>query len=260
MAVGCKTGYRAGDNLSFRVQDRMQDGKIKIYVTVRSDKTNKLRTVWLNEAVRSMLEYTIKTKGLKPSNYIFRGDGNRKGDIDHFVYVEGYDYNDEGERTGVITTLEPYDEYGEVREVYDVVTVKLSKGRVPTGESKYNPDGTLKEIAPMLVGSVTRFLKQEVATELGIIGKFSSHTMRQTYSFFMASGWQDDRFAQAICSDFGHSSEKITLEHYMGISPQELREHQLGLNLGLEVVQNLKKNFVENDSAVYENFFDLDRH
>ena len=73
------TGFRSGDNQSFRVKDLIKpNGEIKDYVTLGEDKTDKFRTVWLNDTVKKMLKYTIQEKKLKPDNYIFRGDGNKK--------------------------------------------------------------------------------------------------------------------------------------------------------------------------------------
>lgn len=224
------TGFRNGDNQSFRVKDLIKpNGEIKDYVTLGEDKSDKFRTVWFNDTVKKILKYTIQTKGLKPSNYIFRGDGNRKAYIDYFIYIDHHVWED-GKIIGEVTTYDEYDENGEIREVYDVATVKLSKGG-----TKYNLDGTLKEIAPMLVGSVTRWIKG-VCEEYGVFGKYSSHTFRQTYAYFISQGWEDNRFALAACADFGHSDYRITLAHYMGIDPEELRQHQLELNLGKEAV------------------------
>ena len=224
------TGFRNGDNQSFRVKDLIKpNGEIKDYVTLGEDKTDKFRTVWLNDTVKKMLKYTIQEKKLKPDNYIFRGDGNKRSYIDHFVYVDYYTYEN-GKKSGAVTTYDQYDENGGSRDVYDVVTVDLQKGG-----NKYNPDGTLKEVAPMLVGSVTRWLKG-ICKEYDVIGKYSSHTFRQTYAYFISQGWEDNRFALAACADFGHSDYRITLAHYMGIDPEELRQHQLELNLGKEAV------------------------
>jgi integrase len=197
----CNTGFRNGDTLSFRVKDLTNpDGTVKDYITLTEDKTDKLRTVWLNDTVKKMLAFTIKTKGLTSENYVFRGDGNKKSWVEKLV-VEN------GELIECKTTFDKYDEQGNERE-----------------------------IAPMLVGSVTRWLKG-VCNQVGIEGKYSSHTFRQTYSYFISQGWTDNRYAMAACQDFGHSSLNITLAHYMGVSPQELKEHQLALNLGKEAVE-----------------------
>jgi len=199
LTFGINTGFRAGDILSLRVCDVIEeDNKVKDFIVLQEDKTDKLRTVWFNEAVKISLQTLIEYKGLKPSNYLFRPDGNKKS------FVKSIVYDEDGNVTETQTCFEPYDE-----------------------------DGQLREVAPMTVGSVCRWLKG-ICAELGISGKYSSHAMRQTYAYHLSHGWSDNGYAQAVCADFGHSSVRITLEHYMGISPNELRRHQLELNLGLE--------------------------
>ena len=225
----CNTGFRNGDNQSFTVADLTKpDGTIKDYITLGEDKTDKFRTVWINDTAKKMLAYTIAKKGLKPNNYIFRNDGNRTAYIGYFIYIDQYMYDDNGNKIGCTTTYDKYDENGYMRDVYDVVMIKDIR-------NKYNPDGTTKEVAPMLTGSVARWLKT-ICNQIGIEGKYSSHSFRQTYAYFLSQGWTDNRYAQAACADFGHSSLPITLAHYMGIDPEELKKHQLDLNLGKEAV------------------------
>lgn len=194
------TGFRTGDTLSFRVKDLTNaDGSIKDYVTLEEDKTDNYRTIWINDTVKKMLSYVIKSKGLTSNNYIFRGDGNRR------TYVESLVVED-GELVNCKTTGVKYDDWGEERER-----------------------------APLTVDHVGKWLKK-ICMNVGVEGKYSSHTFRQTYAYFISQGWNDNRYAQAACADFGHSSLRVTLAHYMGVNPQELREHQLALNLGKEAV------------------------
>lgn len=242
LVFNINTGFRNGDTQSFRVKDLTNaNGTIKDFITLKEDKTDKLRTIWLNETVKKMLKFTIAFKQLKPNNYIFRGDGNRVSYIDHIIYIDHRVYDEQDNIVDIVTTLDEYDNDGVMREVYDVVMVgKLKDKSIPTGASKYNADGTLKEIAPMLVGSVTRWLKA-LCAQFGIAGKYSSHTFRQTYAYFISQNWVDNRDIQVVCSDFGHSNSRITLEHYNGIDSEELKKHQLSLNLGGEAVDMFMK-------------------
>jgi len=234
----CNTGFRNGDNQSLTVADLTKsDGSIKDYITLGEDKTDKFRTVWINDTTKKIIKYLIDKKGLKPNNYIFRNDGNRTAYIDYFIYIDKYEYDNNGKKIGCITTLDKYDDNGNIREVYDVVMVKDIK-------DKYNNDGTLKEVAPMLPGSVTRWLKS-ICNSIGVDGRWSSHSFRQTYAYFISQGWEDNRLALAACADFGHSSLNVTLAHYMGIDPEELKQHQLNLNLGKEAVDLFLESFTD---------------
>lgn len=203
---GINTGYRCGDMIAFRVKDFYENGKFRNVIYVREDKTNKARPVYINKAVKTMIEFVIQQKKLAENDYVFRGDGNRK------AYIMGFKYNRDG-------------------EVEDVIT---------SGE-KYDADGNEREVAPILVSSVTRWLK-DVSLKLGIYGHYSSHAMRKTFAEFIGRDFYDNRNVIAVSAALAHSDSRVTVEHYMGIDPMKLREKWLGLNLGLEALEDYQKN------------------
>lgn len=199
---GINTGYRCGDIIAFRVKDFYDDkGKFRDVFYVVEDKTNKARPVFINEAARKAVELVIKEKHLSENNYVFRGDGNRK------AYIKGFNYNREGEIEDVITCSERFDE-----------------------------DGNEREIAPILVGSVGRWLK-ELSSMLGIYGHYSSHALRKTFAEFIDRGYDDKRNLAVVCTALGHSDQKITAKHYISVDKNRLRENWLNMNLGLEAIQ-----------------------
>lgn len=102
----------------------MEKLKIRMYL-LGEDKTDKFRTVWLNDTVKKMLKYTIQEKKLKMDNYIFRGDGNKRSYIDHFVYVDYYTYEN-GKSLVLLQLMTSMMKAGS-RDVYDVVTVDLQR-------------------------------------------------------------------------------------------------------------------------------------
>lgn len=199
---GINTGYRCGDIIAFRVKDFYDDkGKFREVLFVIEDKNNKVRPVFINEAARLAVEMVIHEKKLTENNYVFRGDGNRR------AYIKGFRCDRNGNVEDVITCGERYDDNGNERE-----------------------------IAPMLVGSVGRWLK-ELSNSLGIYGHYSSHALRKTFAEFIDRGYDDKRNIAVVCSALGHSTPKITANHYIGVDKNRLRENWLNLNLGLEAIQ-----------------------
>ena len=196
---GINTGYRCGDIIAFRVKDFYDDkGKFRDMFYIIEDKTNKARPVYINKAVRTAVELVIKRKGLTKNNYVFRGDGNRR------AYIQGFRYNDDGEIEDVITCGERYDE-----------------------------DGNEREIAPMLVSSIGRWLK-DLCDKLGIYGHYSSHALRKTFAEFIDRDYDDKRNVAVVCAALGHSDQRITAKHYISVDPVKLRDNWLKMNLGLE--------------------------
>ena len=201
---GINTGYRCGDILSFKVKDVTDEfGNILDVKYIAEQKTGKVRPVYFNKAVKTALEYLIKRKGLTSENYLFRGDGNRKAYFSDFVYDEN------GEIIDVVTTGEKFDEYGNERE-----------------------------IAPMRVDSVSRWLKI-TANKLNIMGHYSSHAMRKTFCEFISRNWNDNRNVMVACIAVAHSDVDTTMNHYMTVNPLKLRQKWLELNLGLEEFEKL---------------------
>lgn len=201
---GINTGYRCGDILSFRVKDVMDEfGNIVDVKRIKEQKTGKARPVYLNKAVKTTLKYLIERKGLTSENYLFRGDGNKTSYIKYFVY------DDKG-------------------EIVDVKT---------TGE-KYDGNGNEREIAPMRVSAVCRWLKN-LTKDLNIMGHYSSHAMRKTFCEFISRGWNEDRNPVVACVAVAHADVDTTLKHYMMIDPVKLQQKWLDLNLGLEEFEKL---------------------
>lgn len=201
---GINTGYRCGDILSFKVKDVTDEkGNVLDVKYIAEQKTGKARPVYFNKAVKTALRFLIDLESLKAEDYLFRGDGNRKAYFSEFVY----------------------DEYGEISDVKT------------TGE-KYDENGKERELAPMTVASVGRWLKT-IAQKLSIMGHYSSHAMRKTFCEFISRGWEDDRNPAVASAAVAHADVSTTLKYYMTINPVKLRQKWLDLNLGLEEFEKL---------------------
>lgn len=71
-----------------------------------------------------------------------------------------------------------------------------------------------------------------VTAELGITGRYSTHTLRKTFGFhFAASHGHDPRSIQLLQKMFNHSSERQTLT-YIGVTKDEIVAAYQNLNLG----------------------------
>jgi integrase len=196
---GINTGYRCGDILSFRVKDVTDEkGNILDIKYIAEQKTDKARPVYFNKAVKTALRFLIDFKSLKTEDYLFCGDGNRKAYFSEFIY----------------------DDCG------GIIDVKT------TGE-KYDENGKERELAPMTVPSVGRWLKT-ITQKLGIIGHYSSHAMRKTFCEFISRNWNDNRNAMVACVAVAHADVDTTIKHYMTVNPVKLRQKWLDLNIGLE--------------------------
>lgn len=197
---GINTGYRCGDALSFRVCDFYDHGNFVETFYISEDKTGKVRPVYINKAVKTAIELAIKMKNLSEENYVFRTDGNKR------AYLKGFVYDKSGNIADVITTSEKYDD-----------------------------EGNLREVAPFTMSNVIKWLKG-ISKELGIYGHYSSHAMRKTFAEHICRNFEDNRNVLAASVALAHSSLKTTMEYYMSIDPNRLREKWLGLNLGLEAL------------------------
>lgn len=196
---GINTGYRCGDILSFKVKDVTdENGNILDVKYIAEQKTGKARPVYFNKAVKTTLRFLIDLESLKAEDYLFRGDGNRKSYFSEFIY----------------------DECG---EIVDIKTI---------GE-KYDENGKERVLAPMTVSSVGRWLKT-TSQKLGIMGHYSSHAMRKTFCEFISRNWNDNRNVMVACTAVAHADVDTTMNHYMTVNPQKLRQKWLELNLGLE--------------------------
>lgn len=197
---GINTGYRCGDALSFRVCDFYDHGNFVEVFYISEDKTDKVRPVYINKAVKTAVELAIKMKNLSDENYVFRTDGNKR------TYLQGFKFDTNGSIADVITTSEKYDE-----------------------------EGNLREIAPFTLSNIVKWLKG-ISKELGIFGHYSSHAMRKTFAEHISRNFEDNRNVLAASVALAHSSLKTTMEYYMSIDPNRLREKWLELNLGLEAL------------------------
>lgn len=83
---------------------------------------------------------------------------------------------------------------------------------------------------PLDRGSIDRILKK-TAKELGITSRVATHTLRKTFGYhqMMMSG-NDPRKLLLLQKMFGHSSAAQTLT-YIGLTPEEIEEAYLNLNL-----------------------------
>lgn len=208
LIFGINTGYRCGDALSFRVKDLVdEDGKCVSELYIVEQKTGKTRTVYINQTVKNAIEFIIKKNKLTPENWIFKAKGNRtKGN--RTAYFVKWLYNKDGEIVGMKTCGE-----------------------------KYNDDGSEREIAPMRLKTFSEHIKKEAA-KYSIAGRYSSHSMRQTFSYHMGKNWGYDMIDPMISSvALAHSDLKTTIDHYVKIDPNKLKVTWNNLNLGLEVLE-----------------------
>lgn len=74
--MGINVGLRAGDLLSLRIGDVLEDGKIKDGVTIKEEKTNKNRTFQINKSATEAIEMYLKTISYDANSYLF---SSRKG-------------------------------------------------------------------------------------------------------------------------------------------------------------------------------------
>ena len=78
--IGINFGLRCGDLVSLRVGNVLSpDGTYLDCTTVIEQKTNKKRTLWLNDAVRSACDLYFRhhTETVDLNDLLFRGEGNR---------------------------------------------------------------------------------------------------------------------------------------------------------------------------------------
>lgn len=209
---GINTGYRCGDALGFRVCDFYdKQGIFADILYISEDKTGKVRPVYINKAVKTAIELAIKEKNLSDNNYVFRTDGNKRS------YLLDFKRNSNGDIEDAVTTFERYDENGNEREV-----------------------------APYSISAIIRWLKS-TAKELGIYGHYSSHAMRKTFIEHISRNFEDNRNPLIASVSVAHSSVKTTVEYYMSVDPIRLREKWLGLNLGLEAIEDYIKSISMNE-------------
>lgn len=200
--IGCNTGFRCGDLAPFKVSDFDMINKPES-VNIVEQKTGKARVIYLNDAVYSAVQMLVDKKNLQADDYLFTSESSRKS------YFVDWVRDSEGEIVDIITS-----------------------------NDRYDANGNERKIAPMWVGSITRACKRETE-RAGILGHYSSHCARKTFSFFIASHeYKSLKNITAASMALNHSSEAITETYYTkGVDPRELKEVWLKLNLGLECLK-----------------------
>ena len=103
--------------------------------------------------------------------------------------------------------------------------------------------------APLSVKSIDRILKN-IASELNITVRVSTHTLRKTFCFHqMLMSNNDSRKLLLLQKMLGHSTPAQTLD-YIGITSEEIEEAYMKLNLG-----SSKQNYlVDSDIVEYDEF------
>lgn len=200
--VGINIGCRCGDILTFRVRDVVDEDKSVIDgICLNEQKTGKSRTIYFNEAVKTVLAWHIKENNLEYDDFLFTGTSPRAKYLDEFTF------DDDGNVTGMTLTNEKY---------YYV------------GDNKYQ-----RSLAPVARRYASDWIKK-AAIECGIQGHYSSHCMRKTFAHFIGIDWTDEYNSLAVQKALGHAYLETTTEHYLSVDDQELREKWLNLNLGLD--------------------------
>lgn len=199
--IGINTGFRCGDLAPFKVSDFDMVNKPES-VNIVEQKTGKARVVYLNKAVYKAVQMLIDKKNLQPDDYLFTSEAPRKS------YFVDWVRDSEG-------------------EIIDI----------ETSNNKYDDDGNERKIAPMWVDSISRACKRETK-RCNILGHFSSHCARKTFSFFIASHeYSCTRNITAASMALNHSSESITETYYTkGVDSEELKSVWLNLNLGIDFI------------------------
>lgn len=194
------SGLRYGDTVSLRVRDVMgEDGKIIDGFCLIEAKKGVRRSVYVNDAMKEVLEFIIDHKGLKPDDFIFTADGNRK------AYFKSFIYDDNGDIVDVETTGDKYDEHGKIRQQ-----------------------------APIATKTACRWYA-EMKTRFGARGHFSSHSGRNTFRYFISLRGESESYESIVLASqcLGHASVNTTINHYCKVSEETKRNAANALNLGL---------------------------
>lgn len=102
-----------------------------------------------------------------------------------------------------------------------------------------------KEIKPLDTKSINRILA-DMAKEVGLPNKMSSHSLRKTFGYHqMVMSNNDPRKLLLLQKMFGHSTSAQTLD-YIGFTDEEIRDAYLELNLGSESCYYVNSSIGEN--------------
>lgn len=109
---------RCGDALAFRVCDFYdKNGNFAEVSYISEDKTDKVRPVYVNKAIRTVIELVIREKNLTEENYVFATDGNIRS------YLLDFKYNADGNIEDAVTTFE--------KKTRMAISVRLPRLRSP---------------------------------------------------------------------------------------------------------------------------------
>ena len=194
--AGVNFGLRCGDltQLTYgHLVDRY--GHLKDEVLLQEEKTDKYRSVYMNQAVAEALKLYIGDKPVDLNDYIFRSESSNDSD----AYYQAIAQKD---RTP--TDKAPEEKY-----------------RIRSGAG-----------GPISVRSINRILKELINDKMKLDIHASTHTLRKTFAYQTIMTAPDrERAIEFLQRLLGHSSQQITLR-YAGITEDEMRKHYQNLNLG----------------------------
>lgn len=208
---GINSGLRYGDIVSLRVKDVSdRHGKIVDGFMLIENKSGARRSVYFNDAMKEVLAFIIKFKGLSEDDFIFSADGNRR------KYFSSFVYNEDGDIIDVTTTGEKYDENGNLRK------------RAPITNKTAND------------------WYHELSKRFGADGHIVSHSARKTFTYFISkSGVVDTADDIALASQcLSHSSVSITMNYYCNVTESTKKKASDALNLGLKAFLECKNIFI----------------
>lgn len=99
--TGINTGLRIGDILKLKVSDvKTEKGSFKEHVTIKEEKTGKIKKFKLNNSMKKYLVEYIKANDLQYEDYFFqsRKKVNQSGKNDHISKVQAYRVLEEAAR------------------------------------------------------------------------------------------------------------------------------------------------------------------
>ena len=223
--LGVNSGLRISDISTFRLCDITdKDGKIIDSAAYKETKTGKIKTEYYNEAVKTMLEWYIKTNGIKPYEYLFTPKGNRQSPC-WYDLSTGYIYR--ADKQGRIYYYN--DDECQVEYIAENAQELMNKRDV------------VKIRDYLRTQNVNKHLHQAI-DRLNLKGNYSSHCMRKINTFFFAEEAGDNLISEekirAASRHLNHSDVRTTYEHYFDKDTFE-EKITMNLNLGLEAIKEI---------------------
>ncbi|KXZ39495.1 Phage integrase family protein [Alkalithermobacter thermoalcaliphilus JW-YL-7 = DSM 7308] len=103
---GINTNLRIGDLLNLKLEDVYNGKKIREYIELKEQKTNKLRKIPINENMRKALKEYMKEEKLRMEDYLFRSKKGKNKPITrqqaHYILSKG------GEWCGIEEPISPH--------------------------------------------------------------------------------------------------------------------------------------------------------